>query len=75
MTSPRRRQGRPIEAVELRISFRADRDTSKKIREAIPYAKIRGGVCEVRIQAEEPSVVAERAKEVLDRVRTIERLG
>ncbi len=75
MTSPRRRQGRPIEAVELRISFRANRETSIKIREAIPYAKIRGGICEVRIQAEEPSAVAERAKEVLERVRTIGGLG
>ncbi len=75
MTSPRRRQDRPIESVELRITFRANGDASRKIREAIPHARVKGGVCEVRIQAEQPSEVAEKAREVLDRVRAIEGLG
>ena len=72
MTSPRRRLDRPIEAVELRITFRADRATSKKIKEAIPSARMKDGGCEVRIEAREPGEVAERAKEMLERIRKIE---
>jgi hypothetical protein len=72
LTSPRRRQDRPIQAVELRITFRADRATSRKIKEAIPSARIRVGGCEVRIAAQEPGEVADRAKEVLERVRAVQ---
>lgn len=72
MNSPRRRPDRPIESVELRISFRADKDTSRKIREAVPSAVLKGRTCEIKIQAENPAEVAERAKEVLDKVRAIE---
>ena len=73
MTSPRQSPARPIESVELRISFRADRETSKMIKEAIPYARAKGGVVEVKIRAREPSEVAEKAKEVLDRLRAVEK--
>jgi len=72
MTSPRRRQDRPIESVELRITFRADRATSKRIREVVPSALIREGGCEVRIAAKDPGEVAGRAKEILDKVRAVE---
>jgi len=72
LNSPRRRLDRPIESVELRISFRADRETSRKIRQAIPSAVLKGGVCEVRIQAETPSEMAEKAKGILESVRAIE---
>jgi len=72
LTSPRRKQDRPIESVELRITFRADRVTSKKIKEAIPSARMKEGGCEVRIEAREPGEVAERAKEILERIRKVE---
>lgn len=71
MTSPRRKQDRPIKSVALKITFRADRETTAKIKEAIPSAIVRGGVCEVRIEAEEPGEVAEKAKLLLEKIRTV----
>jgi hypothetical protein len=74
MTSPSRRPDSPVESVELTISFRADRATSKKIKEAVPSARIKGGGCEVRISAQDPGEVAEWAKDVLEKVRGVENL-
>jgi hypothetical protein len=71
LTLPRRRPDRPIESVELRISFRADRETSRKIKEAIPSVLVKGGVCEVRIEAEQPAEMAEKARTLLEKIRTI----
>ncbi len=71
---PRPRQGRPVESVELRISIRADRETTNRIKEEIPSAVIRGGGCEVMIVAEQPGEMAERAKTILDKLRAIEGL-
>lgn len=71
MTLPRRRPDRPIESVELRISFRADRETSRKIKETIPSALVKGGVCEVKIEAEQPAEMAEKARTLLEKIRTI----
>lgn len=70
MTSPRRRQDRPIRSVTLRVAFRADKVTAAKIKKAFPAAVFRGEVCEVKIEAEEPSEVAGRAKELLEKIRT-----
>jgi hypothetical protein len=70
MTSPRRRQGKPVESVALKITFRADRETAAKIREKVPSAKFRQGSCEVRIEGEQPGEVAEKAREVLEKIRT-----
>ncbi len=72
MTSPRQRQDRPIESVELRISLKTDRDTSTRIKDAIPSAVVRGGKCEVRIEARQPAEMVEKAKAVLERLRAIE---
>ncbi len=69
-TSPRQRPDRPIESVALKITFRADRETTSKIKEVVPSARVRGGVCEVRIEAEQPSEVAARAKALLEKIRT-----
>lgn len=71
LTSPRRRQGRPVESVALTITFKADRETNKKVKEFIPSAVLRNGACEVRIEAKEPAEVAEKAKAVLEKIRTI----
>jgi hypothetical protein len=69
LTSPRRRQDRPIEYVALKVTFRADRETTARIREAVPSAVVRGGVCEVKVEAEQPGEVAEKAKAILDKIR------
>ncbi len=72
MSSPRRRQDRPVVSVELKVSLTADGPTSKKIREAIPSAIAKRGGCEVRVRAEKPEEVAEKALEVLRKLRAIE---
>jgi hypothetical protein len=70
LTSPRQRRDRPIESVALKIVFRADAETIRKIKEKIPAASIRGSSCEVRIEGEQPGEVAEKAKEILEKLRT-----
>jgi len=70
-TSPRQKQGRPIESVELKITFRGDRKTSAKIKGLVPGAVVRGGVCEVRVEGKQPAEVAERARTILEKIRTI----
>jgi hypothetical protein len=70
---PRQRQDSPVESVELRIAFRADRATANRIKEAIPFATVKRGGCEVRIEARQPGEVMERAKVVLEKLRAIER--
>jgi hypothetical protein len=71
LTSPRRRRDRPIESVALKITFRADRERTAKIREVVPSAVIRDGVCEVKIEAEQPAEVAEKARVLLEKIRTV----
>ena len=71
MTSPRRRPGRPVELVELKITFRGDRATNGKIKDLVPGAMVRGGVCVVRIDGEQPAEVAEKARVVLERIRKV----
>ncbi len=72
MTSPRRRQGSPLESVGLKITFRADRETAARIAEKIPSAVVRGGRCVVNIDGSGPAEVAEKAKAVLEQVRSVE---
>jgi hypothetical protein len=71
LTSPKRRRDRPIQSVALKISLRADRDRRAKIKELIPSAQVRGGVCQIRIEADEPAEVAERARVLLEKLRTV----
>ena len=71
MTSPRQRPDRPIESVALKVTVPADRGTAARIRQVIPTAKLRGGVCEVKIEAEHPGEVAEKAKLLLERIRAL----
>ncbi|HKT22609.1 MAG TPA: hypothetical protein VJR06_08380 [Nitrososphaerales archaeon] len=70
MTSPRRSQGKPIESVALKIVFRAGKDAGTRIKKAVPSAKLRGGTCEVRVDGEQPGEVAERAKDILEAIRS-----
>ena len=71
MTSPRRRQDRPVEAVSLKITFRASKETTSRIKEAIPSARISGGVCHVNLEAKGPAEMAEKARVLLEKLRTI----
>jgi len=68
---PRRSQRRPIESVELKIEFRTDRTTAQKIKEQFPGTVLRGGLVEVVIEGEETDSVAEKVKELLDKVRNL----
>lgn len=67
---PRRRQGRPIESVELKITFRADKGMMTRIKESVPSAVSRGDVCEVKIGGVGPGEVAEKARILLEKIRT-----
>jgi hypothetical protein len=71
MSSPKRRRASPIESVELKVTFRVDRETARRIKEIVPSAVLRSGVCEVVIEAEAPAEVADRAKEILEKVRAV----
>ncbi len=71
MTSRRPRQDRPIESVELKIKFRADRELSARIRQEIPSAVVNGGQCEVVIGGLEAGEVAEEARALLEKLRKI----
>lgn len=69
MTLARRKPDKPIESVELRISFRADRATAEAIKRTIPSAVLRNGVCILKIEGGQPGDVAEKAREVLEKIR------
>ncbi|MDG7007395.1 MAG: hypothetical protein JRN06_04025 [Nitrososphaerota archaeon] len=58
--------------MSLKLTFRASREELARIREAVPSAVTRGGVCEVRIEAEQPAEVAEKARALLEKIRAAE---
>jgi len=68
-TLARPKPDRPIESVELRISFRADRATAEAIKRMIPSAVLRNGVCVLKIEGEQPGDVADKAREILEKIR------
>jgi hypothetical protein len=71
MTSRKRRPDRPIQFVALKIAFRADREMREAVREVFPSARVRNGQCEVKIEAEQPDKVAEKARELLEKIRSV----
>jgi hypothetical protein len=68
---PRPKHGKPIESVELSVVFRTNRRTAARIKDLVPSVNLRSGGCEVVIEGENPGEVAERAKEILDKVRSV----
>ncbi|MDG6914045.1 MAG: hypothetical protein JRN44_01335 [Nitrososphaerota archaeon] len=70
MNSPRRKQGSAIQSVGLKITFRVDRQTAAKIVEKVPSAVVKGGLCVVRIEGDGPGEVEEKAKAILELVRS-----
>jgi len=71
LNSRRQRQDRPIESLTLKITFKADGESAARIRVLIPNARISRGVCKVELKAEEPSVMADKAREILEKLRGI----
>jgi len=71
MNSRRQRQDRPIESLALKIAFRADRESAARVRELLPSAQVRGGVCRVELVAKEPAEMAEKARQVLEKLRAV----
>ena len=69
--SPRQKSGRPIESVELKVSFKVSAATARKIKERYPSASIRQGGCSVVMSGENPAEVAAMAKELLEKVREV----
>ncbi|MBI3840375.1 MAG: hypothetical protein HY297_00205 [Thaumarchaeota archaeon] len=41
------------------------------MKASIPWAVVRGGSCELKLKGEEPAEIAERAHEVLEKLRGI----
>jgi hypothetical protein len=66
-----RKQDSPIESVELKISFRPDKATWTKVKEAVPLAVLRNGACEIKIEGEHPAEVEEKARVVLEKLRFV----
>ncbi len=73
MTSPRRRPDRPIRSLELSITFRADREVARRVKEAFPTAQVTGGVCVVRVVAKDPSDLTEKARKMLEDMKMLEK--
>ncbi len=71
MTSRRPKPDRPIRFVELKIAFRADKKTTAAIRQSFTSARVRNGLCEVKIESERPAEVVEKARELLEKIRSV----
>jgi hypothetical protein len=69
MNSRRQRQDRPIESLALKIAFRADRESAARIRGLLPSVQVSGGFCRVELEAKDPAEMAEKAREVLEKLR------
>ncbi|HLQ06951.1 MAG TPA: hypothetical protein VK126_04290 [Nitrososphaerales archaeon] len=41
------------------------------IRQSFPSAKERNGLCEVKIESDRPAGVADKAKELLEKIRSV----
>ena len=71
MTSRRLRQDRPIQFVALKVAFRADKKMAAAIRQSFPSAIVHNGLCEVKIEAERPAEVEEKARQLLERIKPV----
>jgi len=71
LTLPRRRRDRPIASVELRISFRPDKKSMEAMKSLIPGSALKSGAYVVKVRGEQPAEVADRAREVLEKVRSL----
>ena len=70
-TSRKPKPDRPILFVELKIAFRADKKATAAIKKSFPSAKVHNGLCEVKIESEGPAEMAEKARELLEKIRSV----
>ena len=66
-----RKRSDPIESVELTVSIRANKAMAGKIKELVPSAKVRSGSCELKLMGERPAEVAQRAEEIMEKLREV----
>ena len=71
MTSHRRRPGSPIESVSLTVSFSSTKDHASKLKSVVPTLTFHEGVCKVTIESTSPKEAAEKARDLLEKVRKI----
>jgi len=69
LSSPRRKQGKPIQSVALKVGFRADRRTLLRIKKAVPEAKWQREELEASLASAGPAEMGDKTKELSDRVR------
>jgi hypothetical protein len=69
MSPPNPKLAKPIKFVELRITFKTDRQTAHRLRDLIPNTKPTSGGCEIVVKGQSPGEAAEMAKASLERVR------
>lgn len=61
----------PVESVELTISIKADRATAERIKGLVPSAKVKSGTCEMKLAGEHPADLAQRAEELMEKLRGV----
>jgi hypothetical protein len=61
----------PVESVELTISIKADKATAERIKGLVPSAKVRSGTCEMKLAGEHPADLAQRAEELMEKLREV----
>lgn len=70
-TSRRPKPDRPIQSVEMKIAFKSDKKATASIRQSFSSAKSRNGVCEVKIEAKGPAEAIDKARELLEKIRSV----
>jgi hypothetical protein len=68
-TTSRPRRSKPIERVELQITFKADEAEAARIKAEYPSAKRSGGSVRVVIAGDDPLAVAEMARDLAEKVK------
>jgi hypothetical protein len=62
-------RSKPIVSVELRATFKADRDTIAKLRKAYPGAKASRGSIEIVLRGDTPGETSASARKLLEEIR------
>ena len=71
MTSSRRRPGRPVRSVELRVSIEAGRAEARRLRLAFPESETKGKAVEFTIRGTDPKEVEARGREAMEKMRDV----
>jgi hypothetical protein len=71
LTSNKRKPGKPISSVELKVSLRIGKGSAEKVRELVPEAKIVPGGCVLQFRGDDPGAVADETQAVLEKLRPL----